>query len=158
MEFSEGLKKVFLAGVGAVATTAEAAKDMVDQFVTKGELTVEQGKVLNEELKHNIKEKVNEHVTIKVVKEYNDVMDAVEHMSQEDRDKLREKLNAADSSNSADACPNAGKPSGAADSHNKAGADDAAACHNTAGTDDAADSHNKTCADNTSAQPDNTEK
>lgn len=134
MEFSEGLKKVFLAGVGAVATTAEAAKDMVDQFVTKGELTVEQGKVLNEELKHNIKEKVNEHVTIKVVKEYNDVMDAVDHMSQEDRDKLREKLDAADSSNSTEACPNADETGGAADSHNKA------------------------CADNVSAQPDNTEK
>lgn len=96
MEFSEGLKKVFLAGVGAVATTAEAARDVVDQLVTKGELTVEQGKVLNEELKHNVKEKMNEHVTVNIVKDYKDVMSAVEHMSKEDRDKLREKLDAAE--------------------------------------------------------------
>mgnify|MGYP003087762329 CR=1 FL=1 len=58
MELSDGLKKVFLAGVGAVATTAEAAKDLVDNLVTKGELTVEQGKVLNEELRRNAKKKV----------------------------------------------------------------------------------------------------
>lgn len=120
MEFSEGLKKVFLAGVGAVATTAEAAKDMVDQFVTKGELTVEQGKVLNEELRHNIKEKVNEHVTVKFVKEYKDVMNAVDHMSQEDRDKLREKLDAADASKSSECENNADEADGAADQADKA--------------------------------------
>lgn len=96
MEFSEGLKKVFLAGVGAVATTAEAAKDVVDQLVTKGEITVEQGKILNEELKHSVKEKMNEHVTVNIVKDYKDVMNAVEHMSKEDREKLREKLDAAE--------------------------------------------------------------
>ena len=55
MDLGEGLKKVFLAGVGAVATTAETAKEIVDDLVTKGELTVEQGKVLNEELKRRIK-------------------------------------------------------------------------------------------------------
>ena len=96
MDLSEGLKKVFLAGVGAVATTTEAAKDLVDQLVKKGELTVEQGKVLNEELKHNVKEKVNDHVTVKIIKEYKDVMNAVDHMIKEERDQLRERLDAAD--------------------------------------------------------------
>lgn len=56
--FSEELKKVLLAGVGAVALTAEKSKDVVDQLVKKGELTVEQGKILNEELKHTVKEKL----------------------------------------------------------------------------------------------------
>ena len=42
--FSDDLKKIFLAGVGAVAMTAEKSKEMIDQLVTKGELTVEQGK------------------------------------------------------------------------------------------------------------------
>ena len=69
MEISDGLRKIFLAGVGAVATTADAAKDLVDQLVKKGELTVEQGKVLNEELKHTVKNKVNDHVTVNIVKE-----------------------------------------------------------------------------------------
>lgn len=52
------LKKILLAGIGAAAVTAEKSKDMVDALVKKGELTIEQGKVLNEELKHDIKEKL----------------------------------------------------------------------------------------------------
>lgn len=55
---SEDLKKILLAGVGAVAISVEKSKDVVDELVKKGELTVEQGKVLNEELKHDIKEKL----------------------------------------------------------------------------------------------------
>lgn len=37
------------------------------ELVKKGELTVEQGKVLNEELKHNIKDAIRENVTLHVV-------------------------------------------------------------------------------------------
>lgn len=47
-----GFKDIFLAGVGALAIGAEKSKDLVDQLIAKGELTVEQGKELNEELKH----------------------------------------------------------------------------------------------------------
>ena len=50
------VKNVVLAGIGAAAVTTEKAKDVADELVKKGSLTVEQGKVLNEELKHNIKE------------------------------------------------------------------------------------------------------
>ena len=51
----ENVKKLLLAGVGAAATTVEKSKEILDDLVEKGELTVEQGKALNEELKHNIK-------------------------------------------------------------------------------------------------------
>lgn len=60
---SEDLKKIFLFGVGAMAMTAEKSKVIIDELVTKGELTVEQGKVLNEELMHNIKETIKDNVT-----------------------------------------------------------------------------------------------
>ncbi len=46
----DGLKNVFLAGIGAMAFTAEKGKELVDQLVEKGEITVDQGKQLNEEL------------------------------------------------------------------------------------------------------------
>lgn len=62
----ENLKKVLLAGVGAVAVTAEKSKDLLDEMVKKGELTVEQGKVLNEELKHNIRKTVKEKVNVSI--------------------------------------------------------------------------------------------
>ena len=60
----ENLKKVMLAGVGAVAVPAEKSKELLDEMVKKGELTVEQGKVLNEELKHNIRQTMKEKVNV----------------------------------------------------------------------------------------------
>ena len=47
----DGFKDIFLAGVGAMAITGEKAKDLVDTLISKGELTVDQGKQINTELK-----------------------------------------------------------------------------------------------------------
>ena len=74
--FNEDLKKVLLAGIGAVAVTAEKSKEVVEQLVKKGELTVEHGKVLNEELKHNVAEKLREPLTVdKISKDLEKVND-----------------------------------------------------------------------------------
>lgn len=90
----EDLKKIVLLGIGAVAATAEKcsdAKEIVDDLVKKGELTVEQGKVLNEELKHTVKEKVNETVNAK--KE--EMMEMkLASMSKEELELLKAKLEA----------------------------------------------------------------
>ena len=66
-KLGESLKKLLLIGIGTAAVTAEKSKEVLDDLVKKGELTVEQGKVLNKELKHNIKEtlKKNVNVTLK---------------------------------------------------------------------------------------------
>ena len=48
----DGFKGIFLAGIGAVAIGAEKGKELVDQLVARGEMTVEQGKQINTELKH----------------------------------------------------------------------------------------------------------
>lgn len=58
--FTDGIKKVFLAGVGAVAMGAEMSQDLVDDLIKKGELTVEQGKSLNEEIARKVKETADE--------------------------------------------------------------------------------------------------
>lgn len=52
---TDGVRKLLLAGVGAVASTADKGQEIFDDLVKKGELTVEQGKALNQELKHNVK-------------------------------------------------------------------------------------------------------
>ena len=52
------MKKIFLAGIGAIAVTAEKSAEIVDGLVKKGEITVEQGKILNEELKRDVSDKV----------------------------------------------------------------------------------------------------
>lgn len=48
--FGDGLKDIFLAGVGAMALTGEKSKELVDKLISKGELSVEQGKEINQEL------------------------------------------------------------------------------------------------------------
>jgi len=51
------IKNFFLAGLGSAAYTYEKATTLIDDFVQKGKLTLEEGKDLSEELKRNIKEK-----------------------------------------------------------------------------------------------------
>lgn len=55
-DIANGLNKAFLASVGAVAATAEKSQQVIDDFVKKGELTVQQGKDLNAELTRKVKE------------------------------------------------------------------------------------------------------
>jgi len=86
--FSEDLKKIFLAGVGAVAMTAEKSKEVIEDLVKKGEITVEQGKVLNEELRHNLAEKLSEPRTAEKVSK------DLEKMSAEDLEALKAKIEA----------------------------------------------------------------
>mgnify|MGYP000861280388 CR=1 FL=1 len=56
---TDGIKKLMLAGIGAAATSSEKAQEILAELVKKGELTVEQGKVLNTELRHTVEERVN---------------------------------------------------------------------------------------------------
>lgn len=97
-DISEDLKKIFLFGVGAVATTAEKSKILIDELVEKGDLTVQQGKILNEELKHNIKETIKESVTVNMVKSEapsaDTVVEGLDKMSPEDIQKIKDKLEA----------------------------------------------------------------
>jgi polyhydroxyalkanoate synthesis regulator phasin len=81
------LKKVLLAGIGALATTVEKSKDIVDELVKKGEITVEQGKALNEELKHDIQKEEKESAACAA-----DVTEKLEHLNAEDLAKIKEKL------------------------------------------------------------------
>lgn len=55
-KLGDGLRTIFLAGIGAMATTAEKGQEIIDELVKKGELTVEQGRTLNTELKHKAQE------------------------------------------------------------------------------------------------------
>ena len=84
--WSEDLKKVLLAGIGAVAVTAEKSKEVVEDLVKKGELTVEQGKVLNEELKHNVAEKLRKPVSVETVEK------DLQNMDVEDLETLKAKI------------------------------------------------------------------
>jgi len=60
LEISENdkssLEKIIIAGVDAITKTAETAGELLEDLVKKGELNVNHGKTLNEELKYEPKE------------------------------------------------------------------------------------------------------
>ena len=92
MELGDGLKKLLLAGVGTVAVTAEKSKEILDELVKKGELTVEQGKVLNQELKHNIKETIKTKTTPAQKAPKEDIKDTLAKLSPEQLAELKEQI------------------------------------------------------------------
>ena len=62
------IKIFFLAGLGSAAYTFEKATNLIDDFVQKGKLTLDEGKYLSEELKRNVNEKKEEKITLAKVK------------------------------------------------------------------------------------------
>lgn len=80
MDLTNEMKKIFLMGIGAAATTAEKSKEIIDNLIEKGELTVEQGKALNEELKYKFANSANE------------LIDKIETMSDNELAKIKEKI------------------------------------------------------------------
>ena len=99
-DFGDTIKKVFLAGIGAAAEGTEKAQELLNEMIKKGELTVEQGKVLNQELRHDAQEKWK---NAKVKAEQNqkeekksDVSELLKSLSVEDLKELKKKLDAID--------------------------------------------------------------
>ena len=102
--FGENIKKVLLAGIGAVAITTEKSKDLLNEMVKKGELTVEQGKVLNEELKHNIKKTVRENVYVSVKASSPEELDELlSKMRPEQIEALKERIRSMESGETVEA-------------------------------------------------------
>jgi len=88
MGINEDLKKVLLAGIGAVATTVEKSQEMVDTLIKKGQITVEQGKVLNEELKRAVKEKQQKDTPEREIS----IVDQLDQLSEEEIKVIKQKL------------------------------------------------------------------
>lgn len=90
---SDDLKKVFLFGVGAIAKTSEKSKELIDELIEKGALTLEQGKAINEELKHNLQEKIAEkekEINSELIRQVKDMKDLSDEDIQILKDKIKE--------------------------------------------------------------------
>ncbi len=93
----DDLKKVLLAGVGAVAVTAEKSKELVEQLAKKGEITLEQGRILNEELSRKVKKAVKENFgdfVQKQKKTVEEVADDLRTMTREELAAIRDRIEA----------------------------------------------------------------
>ena len=98
----DGIKKLLLIGIGAAAMTAEKSQQIVDELVKKGELTVEQGKELNQELKRNVKKSIDEAAVAAKEKEaeaekkVEGLEKQIEGLSAEELEKLKEAIRKAE--------------------------------------------------------------
>ncbi|MEI3116562.1 MAG: aspartyl beta-hydroxylase [Merdibacter sp.] len=88
-KLSEDMKKIVLLGVGAAALTAEKSKELIEELVKKGELSIEQGKVLNEELKHHIQTKVSDAKDEVSRTRMNLLQDQIKRLSPEELEQLK---------------------------------------------------------------------
>ena len=104
-QLGESIRKLILAGIGAAVATKEKSEEVLKELVKKGELTVEQGKVLNEELKRNIKEAIKKNVTVNVSSPDDALMNAVDTMDEDQLAALKARIQAAEEARCAAAAP-----------------------------------------------------
>ena len=90
-KFGDGIKTFFLAGVGAVALTAEKGQEIIGELVKKGELTVEQGKEMSKDLQSSFKENMDKRgINI------DELSQKISKMSADELAKIKEQLAGAE--------------------------------------------------------------
>ena len=89
---TDGLRTLLLAGVGAAALTVDKSQEILKDLVDRGELTVEQGKALNQELKHKIRETKEAAEERKVEEPKKDFADMISGLSADDLAALKEAI------------------------------------------------------------------
>lgn len=82
------LKNVILAGIGTAATAYEKTDSFIQDMVAKGKITVEDGKVLSEELKRDVEDK-----TTQATSEIINKLDSMNPITKEDFIFMYEELN-----------------------------------------------------------------
>lgn len=80
------IRKLLLAGLGAAVEGKEKGGKLLDELAEKGEVALEHGKVLNEELKHNIRK------TISGGEGKQDILEALKNMDADQLAALKETI------------------------------------------------------------------
>ena len=87
-----GFKHIFFAGIGAVAMTAEKTHELVKELIEKGEMTVEQGNIISEELKSNIGAKMRSAADVVSPPKKTAVVDMMDSMGKDELAAIKAKL------------------------------------------------------------------
>lgn len=83
----EELKNIFLMGLGAIALTEEKTSNLKDELLEKGNELYTKGQIKNEELKHDLQEKIKENVTVTIVNPK--IEDQIKNMTDEEINNLK---------------------------------------------------------------------
>ena len=85
----EELKNIILMGLGAISLTGEKATALKKELLEKGETFYQEGRIKNEELKRELKEKIKDTITVEVsptTKE--EMVDIINKMSEEEKKEI----------------------------------------------------------------------
>lgn len=91
----EDIKEILLMGLGAMSLTNSKAQDLKKELLDKGNELYETGKIKNEELKHDIEDKIKQNVTIVYNKDdmsKEELADKINSMSKEDKKEILDML------------------------------------------------------------------
>jgi len=86
----ELLKKIFFAGVGSLAITYDKSKELVNELIERGKITVDQGRELNEELKKFLgeekeieKDKLLDELNLATKDDLKDILERLDRIEKE---------------------------------------------------------------------------
>ena len=88
----EELRDIVLMGLGAMSLTSEKAKEIKEDLIQKGEEAYKNGKILNEELKYNLKEKIFSNEDSKTELTEEEVINYFQTLSEEEKKCFLQKL------------------------------------------------------------------
>jgi polyhydroxyalkanoate synthesis regulator phasin len=87
------LKKAFLIGIGAMATTGEKIDELVDELVAKGDVTAEEGKKILDEYKEKVKAN-QQDMSNKAKEELSKMLDKMNLATKKDLEEIKARLDA----------------------------------------------------------------
>lgn len=92
-------KNILLAGIGSMAYTYEKASSMVETLVQKGEITINQGKQLNEELKKVIDNNNKQNTTDIDTETLKDIIQQLDLPTKKDIEELKTRIDNLEKNN-----------------------------------------------------------
>jgi polyhydroxyalkanoate synthesis regulator phasin len=91
MTINDDARKVIMAGIGALNAAAEKTQETIDTLARKGEEALDHGQVLNERLRHKIKQTLRDDDAVKSP-DKDDILKALDGLSPEERKAVKQKL------------------------------------------------------------------
>lgn len=93
------LKNILLAGIGTLAYTYDKSATMIEELVKKGELTFNQGRELNEELKKKVKNarEAKTDSEVLTVEKLNEILSCLNLVTKDELEELKNRISMLES-------------------------------------------------------------
>ncbi|HPF86662.1 MAG TPA: hypothetical protein PK537_01245 [Candidatus Limiplasma sp.] len=92
MKISDDVRKVMMAGIGALSAMTEKTQETIDTLAKRGEETLDHGQAINERLRHKIKEIIDDEEEPEAKPGKDDVLNALDQLSPEELKEIQDKL------------------------------------------------------------------